>query len=285
MPGGSVDMERLFSGELPEILSMGTMIFDPIWGEKDHVTHSTELLHVVKGNVTLVTGRRRVSAGPGDVLIVPPETPHRDAFDTETGLEVFMVFFRWPATKRYFSMVDNRRLVTMPESEKRDLVRVLERLRTDRRTGSAADRLVARTRLATALMLAWRAAWTGARRRGSEAGGGRRHEQLIARAKAYVAAHLHECISLDDVADALDVSPYHLSHVFSEENDFSLFAYLASLRMERARQLLAAGRLNVSEIARAVGFSDANYFSKAFRRHFGRPPRDFFGLDPRRTPA
>ena len=95
MPGGSVDMERLFSGELPEILSMGTMIFDPIWGEKDHVTHSTELLHVVKGNVTLVTGRRRVSAGPGDVLIVPPETPHRDAFDTETGLEVFMVFFRW----------------------------------------------------------------------------------------------------------------------------------------------------------------------------------------------
>ena len=42
--------------------------------------------------------------------------------------------------------------------------------------------------------------------------------------------------------------------------------------MERARELLQAGGMNVSEVAAAVGYESSNYFSKVFRKHFGRPP-------------
>jgi two-component system response regulator YesN len=42
--------------------------------------------------------------------------------------------------------------------------------------------------------------------------------------------------------------------------------------MERARELLADPRLRVSEVAYAVGFTDANHFAKSFRRHYGLSP-------------
>ena len=96
----------------------------------------------------------------------------------------------------------------------------------------------------------------------------------MAKAKEYLVERFTECVSLEDVAGALRVSPYYLSHVFSEESDFSLFSYLTSLRMARAEELLAEGLLNVSEVAYAVGYESPNYFSKVFRAHFGAAPRD-----------
>jgi two-component system response regulator YesN len=71
------------------------------------------------------------------------------------------------------------------------------------------------------------------------------------------------------------VSPYHLSHVFSRESDFTLWGYLMQVRMTEAKKLLRTGRLNVSEVGRAVGYEDPNYFSKAFRKHVGQSPTGY----------
>jgi AraC-like DNA-binding protein len=68
---------------------------------------------------------------------------------------------------------------------------------------------------------------------------------------------------------------YYLSHVFSEESDFSLFHYLTLLRLDRAKLHLREGRLNVAEVAAAVGYDNANHFSKLFRRHVGCAPREY----------
>jgi AraC-like DNA-binding protein len=92
-------------------------------------------------------------------------------------------------------------------------------------------------------------------------------------ARQYLEAHFAEPLSLEGIAAALGVSAYYLSHVFSEENDFTLFASLTHLRMEKARALLQDGQMTVAEVARAVGYDNSNYFSKAFRRHFGVAPR------------
>jgi two-component system response regulator YesN len=105
--------------------------------------------------------------------------------------------------------------------------------------------------------------------------GRKRRRRLMAQARRYLNEHFNDPICLDDVARALEVSAYYLSHVFSEENGFSLFTYLNALRMERARELLQERTCNVSEVARAVGYEDTNYFSKVFRKHFGRPPSDY----------
>lgn len=51
-------------------------------------------------------------------------------------------------------------------------------------------------------------------------------------------------------------------------------AWLLELRLEKAELLLRTGTLSVAETAAACGFSDSNYFSRQFRRKFGRTPRE-----------
>ena len=167
---------------------------------------------------------------------------------------------------------------------KAELIRQLEQLRQNLREEDTEDQLLARARLLT-LLLTMRHTVLGhavsAGQRAEAGPGNKRRRALMLQARRYLAEHYSGPVCLEDIAHALNISTYYLSHVFSEENDFSLFTYLTTLRMERARELLQAGRLNVSEVARAVGYENSNYFSKVFRKHFARPPTITFPL-PRR---
>jgi AraC-like DNA-binding protein len=52
----------------------------------------------------------------------------------------------------------------------------------------------------------------------------------------------------------------------------SVFAYVRQARMEEARRLLLARRLNVTEVAQRVGYENPSKFAAAFRKQFGLPP-------------
>lgn len=52
-------------------------------------------------------------------------------------------------------------------------------------------------------------------------------------------------------------------------------AFMKKIRLERALHLLEMGQLRIAEVAYQVGFSDPNYFSKCFRKLFGKSPSSF----------
>lgn len=262
--------ETVFTHPLPEIRMFGRMVFDPIWAERRHPAAGHEVLHVVRGRMELVTDDRRRRLGPGDTALVPAGTLHRDEFDTDEGLDILYCAFNWPPAARYFELVSNDAIASLSPDRRAQLTTMFDQLRSDTAGEGAADRALLRVRLLAVLLFLLREATE--RPSGDAASASR---LLMLRAKQYVHAHYAECVALDDIAAALDVSGYHLSHVFSRESDFSLFAYLMQVRMDKAKELLAAGRLNVSQVSRAVGYQDPNYFSKAFRKHVGLSPRDY----------
>lgn len=265
------DIEALFAAGTPEVRVFGRMVFDPIWAERTHpASAGHEVLHVVGGRMELVIGRRRYGLGPGDTAVVPVGVEHRDEFDTDEGLDILYCAFQWSAADAWFRHVSNDTLRNMSADRRAQLRALFDQLRADGPGEGAADRALLRARLLTILLLMLRE--TVAEPSGEAPSAAR---QLMLRAREYVHAHYAECVALDDIAEALDVSPWHLSHVFSRESDFSLFAYLMQVRMDRARELLAEGRLNVSEVSRAVGYQDPNYFSKVFRKRVGSSPRDY----------
>ena len=272
----AADLERIFAAGLPDILSMGVMMFDPVWAERTHPAHGCEVLHVIRGRVELVLGDDRYPAGPEETLLIPSGVPHRDEFDLDAGLEVFICHLDWPAEKDYFAVVDNAASLAMPPPRKGEIVNLFLQLRSDRPWDSPEDKLVARSRIHAILLLILREAL---RQKATAAEGPtygqRRRQEILQQACAYLEQHYAECVALDAIASALHVSPYYLSHVFSEESDFTLFSYLTSLRMERAKALLREGQLNVSEVARAVGYGTPNYFAKVFRKHVGCAPRAY----------
>lgn len=254
---------------LPEITSVGEMIFDPHWATKPHADAAHELLHVIKGSMVLTyPAGPKFRAESGDTLFNPAGNEHRDVFDLDDELDIFFVQFRWEHAEQYFRQVDNRSLKSLPPETDSEIRRIFDAMRGD--FGSEeGDRAVANARLMNILLLIHRA--VTAPRPGPEAGGGKR-KRLVNRARAYIDRFFRTSIRLEDVAEDLQVSPFYLSRVFSRESDFSLVEYLTEKRLGEAKKLLAEGRYQVAEVARMVGYEDANYFSKVFKRRVGCPP-------------
>lgn len=84
-------------------------------------------------------------------------------------------------------------------------------------------------------------------------------------------------LAVADVARTVGVSLSTLRRMFSAQLGTTPMAYLQSLRLNRARDLLAKTGLEVKEVAARVGYADALYFSKAFRRAHGQSPSRFAG--------
>lgn len=254
---------------LPEITSLGEMIFDPHWATRPHANEAHELLHVIKGSMVLTyPNGPKFRAVAGDTLFNPAGNEHLDVFDLEDELDIFFVQFRWEHAGQFFREVDNRSLKGLPPAADSEIRRLFDAMRGDLGSGEC-DRAVANARLMNILLLVHRAATAPGQE--PETGGGKR-KLLVNRAKAYIDRFFRKSIRLEDVAEDLQVSPFYISRIFSRESDFSLVEYLTEKRLGEAKKLLAEGRYNVAEVARMVGYGDANYFSKVFKRRVGCPP-------------
>ncbi len=255
---------------------MEVTIFDPVWSVRPHAKPGLiEFLHVLKGRLRLIMAGQKLSAGPGDTLLVPAGVIHRDEFDLRNELRVFLIHFRWPAEREFFSRVSGRDLLAIPSGLKAEIGMLVDRMRADVARGTEWDRGLSNVRLLTVLALLLRQ--TELRRAGKKGRGRRddlktRRRQLMTGARRYLEEHFAEPLTLERIAQAMGVSAYYLSHVFSEESDFSLFAYLTALRMEKAQSLLTERRFSVKQVAQAVGYDDGSYFSRVFCRHFGCAP-------------
>lgn len=257
--------------ELPKIRSMSDMIFDPTWAVKDHSTDICELIHVRKGLLCQISAGKKFTAGPGDCVITPRQTIHRDMFDFETGLEVFIIFFDWPFETEFLEHVNNSNINRISANTRTDLNRVFDELRTDP-GGDETDGIVASSRLLTVLMLLYRDIWQQQNPSAAPEFTGNKRQWLVNEAKKYLEKHYPQPLKLEDVAASLKVSPFYLSRIFSRESDFSLFEYLNDVRMRKARELLHEGRHIVADVAYMTGFEDSNYFSKVYKRYYGHSP-------------
>lgn len=91
---------------------------------------------------------------------------------------------------------------------------------------------------------------------------------------ALMEANLEEPISLDELADYVNVSRRQLERLFQKSLHCSPSRYYLKLRLTRARQLLKQTAMSIIEVASACGFVSTPHFSKCYREYFGIPPRD-----------
>lgn len=91
----------------------------------------------------------------------------------------------------------------------------------------------------------------------------------------YIRDHLSEPISLDGMSAALFISKYYMCHLFKRTTGISITAYILLQRISLSKRLLTTTALSITEIALMSGFSDAAYFSRAFRRSVGMAPSEY----------
>lgn len=94
---------------------------------------------------------------------------------------------------------------------------------------------------------------------------------FLKRAQDYMFERLGNPLTLEEVADAVNVSPRSLHYAFQKHMNTSPMRYLRNLRLGQAHELLLRGK-PVSYVALQVGFQHFGHFSAAYRARFGRVP-------------
>lgn len=100
-------------------------------------------------------------------------------------------------------------------------------------------------------------------------------DSIIQRVKQYVADHLREDISREDLASHVFVNPAYLSRLFKKETGESLTDYILRERMKQAKELIVGSTMPVSDIALSLGYSNFSYFSKMFKKVYGMNPQHY----------
>ncbi len=102
------------------------------------------------------------------------------------------------------------------------------------------------------------------------------YQPVIDRALAYIDEHLADEISLEQVARAALLSPFHFHRIFAARLGETPNQYINRLRLERAANLLIKNReASITEIAFASGFTSSAVFARSFKEHFGIPASQF----------
>ena len=99
--------------------------------------------------------------------------------------------------------------------------------------------------------------------------------QLVKRAKEYIAEHYMENITLSDTAEILGITGGYLSTLFQKSLQCGFIDYLNRVRIERACCYLEQNYFKTYEIAYKVGFRDEKYFSKVFKKVMGMSPKEY----------
>lgn len=89
--------------------------------------------------------------------------------------------------------------------------------------------------------------------------------------------YMDEELSLNMLASHVNVSPNHLSMVFSQKTGKTFIKYLTDLRMNKAKELLKCTSKRSSEIAMEIGYRDSHYFSYLFKKTQGMTPTKYRG--------
>ena len=97
------------------------------------------------------------------------------------------------------------------------------------------------------------------------------HAERTEAAKTYLAARMSERITLDDVARAVNVSPFHFARVFQKHTGVPIHRYLLQLRLRASLERLDG---DLTTVALELGFSSHSHFTDAFRREFGKSPSE-----------
>lgn len=242
-----------------------------------------ELVYVLKGSATHWLEGDQVSLGAGDYFIIDPGSTHcyRETRDFVIVNCLFLPEYIDRALEdcpSLSSLLSNQvlrfgvpveiktsdRILHDEDNRVGKLIRLMEQEYAARKTGFME---LLRCYLTQVLVLAVRAS--------EEAERTRIPHRATAATVDYLRQHYTLPLSLDAISHQLGYTPQYLSSLFRKDMGMTMQEYLQRLRVEDACRLMGDQNLTLTQLAQAVGYTDAKHFSKVFRKHKGASPREY----------
>ena len=227
-----------------------------------HTHENSHFCFVLQGTYTEKYGNREITCKPSTLTFCESgETHEARLHDTNARVFVLELSPRWIERLREDSLT----LRSTFEFSGRALTQLSVRLNREfHKTDSAAH--LAIEGLALELL-------AEAVRRPST--GMRTAPPWLVQARAMIAEHFAETLTLTHVAARVGVHPVHLATTFRQKYGVTIGEFVRRLRIEHACSELTKGDLPLAAIALQAGFADQSHFSKAFKSYVGTTPGNY----------
>lgn len=246
-----------------------------------------EMVYIDRGEADIGAGEKLVRLSQGQVIFHEPNEFHSIWAASREGSNILVVSFEClsPAMEHF-----RQRIFTLSAAQRRllmNLVREGQELfgpildisgqltPTPRPDAPAGSRQMVALLLTQFLILLLREHEDAAPRETVRLTEGEQAAEVIAQLTALMRAHPDGRLRFSDICRASGWGQTALKECFRRYQHMSVMACYRRIRIEEARRLLREGRLNVSQVAEALGYSSVQYFSAQFKRELGMSPMEY----------
>lgn len=100
--------------------------------------------------------------------------------------------------------------------------------------------------------------------------------KLIEEIKNYISKNFqNDELNIDEIAKNLFINYAHLCFIFKRDTGVTINEYLTEFRIKKAKEYFDSGNTLILDVAGKVGYADANYFGKCFKKFYGLPPSKY----------
>jgi AraC-like DNA-binding protein len=236
---------------------------EPLSKRSYHQHEDTEFIFIEEGKAEFTIGNRGYPVSAGEILLLNSYVEHGTADQAVKGYSVTFTHFLLSELPTGHIIPANDTPVLNMKEHHLTMSRYLEDLSQEYEHVSLGSNEIAASLLNAVLLKIIRFKYDPKSDQASS---------ISEKAKRFIEQNYHIDLSLNDLANHIFISPYHLSHTFKSEVGVSPIHYLIQYRIEVSKKLLQTSNLSVTEIAYRVGYPNSNYFNLIFKKFTGISP-------------
>lgn len=258
----------------PQILYIANCYTNEVRVGENHHHDFLEISIICEGNVIYDIEGERVKLGKGDMLIFNPGVSHYDI--TEPGMTnaQLHIGFRNFALEGYTrNTFPFKKAFLRKKEEESAILSISKQIIEEKDAGKPGYDLILKAFVMQLIIHVLREATPEQlENNGVKLSTDEQQKQILVNEIIhYMEKHHTEDVSLSTLSQTMYISPAYISKVFKEETGESPINYLIKIRLTRAEELLKNKDVSVKQAANMVGYNDAYYFSKLFKKYYGFP--------------
>lgn len=261
--------------------------FDSIFIEQDRATTGFDMkeaqIHPFYELYFLLSGRRRYFIGgeiynvsPGNLVVVPKNEIHKTGALNRKGWERYVVYFSEKSIEDLVATLGRETFeefarigcLQFSAETSKEIRNLLDKMYAEENAPDAYSYPTKKVLLYDLIIKSLR---NGIHKNCATDDGADKIQQ----AAQYITENYREEITLESAAAIACMEKTYFSKRFKALTGFGFNTFLTDVRLTAAKELLASGNLNISEVSEVCGFSSSNYFGDVFAASFGCSPSQY----------
>ena len=237
--------------------------------ERSHGADQHILIYCNEGKGKVKIKKTEYQIGAGDFFTIPIKTPHVYEADAENPWTIYWVHFKGSASSHIVSNIEKQNGLKNFIQYNEKSIELFNEIYGQLERGYGSDNLM------YANMCLWHFLTTFLYNDKYGSSGKLTTKDATDIAIDYLSGNIDKILTLEEIANEVNLSSSHFSYLFKKKTGFSPIEYFNHLKVQKACQYLLFTNLRVKEISQELGIEDQYYFSRLFSKIMGIAPNDY----------